>query len=90
MAEFVSVSVAVTVLVLLNEPEALVLISTINVIVALLPELMVPRLPVTVPDAWVAVPWLAVAELNVVPDGKASVTVTLVAVDGPLLVTVMV
>lgn len=56
LAEFVSVSVAVTVLVLDSEPDALELTSTMSVIVALLPELMVPRLPVTVPEAWVAVP----------------------------------
>ena len=46
-----------------------------------------PRLQETTPPILVHVPWLADAEVNVRLAGSASVTVTLVAVDGPLFVT---
>src|SRR5262245_66333149 len=63
---------------------------TTIVIVALPPLAIVPRSAVTVPPAWVTVPWLGVAETNVVPAGRVSVTLTPGASLGPLLVTVTV
>src|SRR3989442_1667601 len=53
-------------------------------IVALAPEARLPTEQVTVPDALVQVPWLALAETKVTPAGSGSVTVTPVAGDGPL------
>lgn len=58
-------------------------------IVAVAPGAKVPTLAVTVPALLLTVPWEAVAELKVIALGNTSVTTTLVAVDGPLLVTVM-
>ena len=58
--------------------------------VAVSPAAMVPRLPVTVPPASVAVPWLGVADTNVAVAGSVSVRLTLRASDGPLLVIVTV
>ena len=62
---------------------------TVMVTVALSPLARLPRLQVTgaVP---LQVPWLGVAEPNVTPLGSVSVTVTMVASDGPSLVTVSV
>src|SRR5712692_6905982 len=56
---------------------------------ALAPLASVPKLHVTVAVP-VQVPWLGVAETNVRPAGRKSVTVTPVELDGPLLVTAMV
>src|SRR5688572_11402724 len=63
--------------------------------VALAPGARLPRLQVTVPPpsplaGGVQVPWLGVADVNVTPAGRLSVTTTPAAVDGPALVTVTV
>lgn len=87
-AGFVSVSVVVTEAELVIEAVTLELTPTTIVMVALAPTFNVPSAPVIVPAALVAVPWLALADTNVKPAGKTSVTVTFVALDGPLLVTV--
>ena len=63
-------------------------VFTTSAMVAAPPFARVPRLLVTgpVPEQE---PWLGVLETNVDPAGSVSTTVTPVAVDGPLLVTVM-
>jgi hypothetical protein len=78
-------SVAVTDAVLVMLPAATGLMMMVTVAVAALAR--VPRLQLT---AAVQVPWLGVAETNVTPVGTASVKVTPVAGDGPLLVTIRV
>ncbi len=49
-----------------------------------------PRSQLTVPAAWLQVPWLAVAETKATPAGSASVKLTPVAFEGPWLATVAV
>ena len=51
----------------------------------LAPFASAPRLQVTVPLAWLQVPWFGVADTNVTPPGSVSVTDTPVAPDGPAL-----
>jgi hypothetical protein len=75
-----------TVAVLLKPP-AVVGVTTI-VTVALPPFAMLPRLQVTVLDPLQPLPWLGVADTNITPAGKGSVTVTPVAVLGPALPTI--
>lgn len=87
---FVSVWLPVTVAVLAIGPTVAESTETTTVIVAVPPLARLPNAPVIVPDALVAVPWLAVADTNVTPDGNTSVTVTPVASLGPALVTVKV
>ena len=82
-----SVSVTVTVAVLDNDPRAVGLTVPTRVIVAEAPLASVPTLAVTVPFDWLTVPRLEDPETNVRLAGKGSLTVTPVAVDGPLFVT---
>src|SRR5712664_1640369 len=84
-----SVSFPLTLAVLLRvAPSAVVAgMPTTIVIVALALGASVPMVQVTVPLAWVQVPWVEVAETNVTPVGRVSVAVTPVACEGPLLVT---
>jgi hypothetical protein len=63
---------------------------TTIVIVAVAPTASDPTLQVTVPEAWVQVPWVELAETNVTPGGRVSVTTTAVALFGPLLEAVTV
>ena len=86
----VSVWLPVTVAVLAIGPTVAESTETTTVIVAVPPLAILPSAPVIVPEALVAVPWLAVADTNVTPDGKTSVTVTPVASLGPAFVTVKV
>ena len=85
-----SVDVAETVAELVRVPDAVAATVPVIVMVAVAPSARLPRFPVTVLPAPVAVPWLAVAETKVTLLGSVSVTVTPVASDGPLLVTVSV
>jgi hypothetical protein len=62
---------------------------TVTVTVELDPLLMFPKLQL-MPAPPPQLPWLAVAETNVVPAGTESVSTTPVAADGPTFVTVMV
>src|SRR5947209_6544742 len=80
-------SLAVTLAVLLSVP-ASVGVTTI-VTLALLSNARFPRLQATVPLACAQVPWVDVAETNLTPAGNVSVSVTPVAAEGPLFVTVM-
>jgi hypothetical protein len=80
-----SVSLAATLAVFVTVPAAVGVTTIVTVALAALAR--VPRLQLT---AAVQVPWLGVAETNVTPVGTASVKVTPVAGDGPLLVTVRV
>jgi len=57
------------------------------VMVAVAPPIMVPRRNVTVPPACEQLPCVGVAEIYDTVDGNVSVAVTLVASEGPLLVT---
>ena len=63
---------------------------TTMVIVAVAPMASEPTMQVTVLEAWVQVPWVELAETNVTPAGRVSVTVVPVAPFGPLLVAVRV
>ncbi len=56
---------------------------TVMVTLAFPPLATEPRLQVTVPLACEQLPWVGVAELNVTPPGRVSVTVTPVAPEGP-------
>lgn len=85
-----SVSLPVTVAVLEIGPVVPESTVTVTVTVAVPPLTILPSVPVIVPAALVAVPWLDVAETKVTPAGKTSVTVTPVASLGPMLVTVRV
>ena len=87
---FDSDSSAVTVATLVTVVGLVTLTVALMVIVTVPPEAMVPRVPVTVPLAWLAVPCEADADTNVNWLGRMSVTRTLVAALGPVLVTVMV
>ena len=86
MSVCVAIADAVLVIVPVADEETVVLIVT----VAEAPEANVPRVPVKVPEAKFTVPWLDVALTKVKFAGSASVNTTLVAVEGPLLVTVTV
>src|SRR5216684_1797309 len=88
LAVFGSGSLPLTVAVLVMVPAVAGAVA-LMVIVALAPEARLPTVQVTVPDAWVQVPWLEVAEPKVTPLGRVSVTVTPVAGLGPLLVATM-
>src|ERR1700737_2973002 len=88
-AVFGSVSLALTVAVLVMVPVAVGALTTM-VIVALAPFASGPMLHVTVPEAWVQVPWVELAETNVTPAGRESVTTTPDAPSGPLFVAVTV
>src|SRR5580704_9289599 len=63
---------------------------TTSVSTALVAMARLPRLQKTVPPMLVQLPWVVAAETNATPGGNASVTVTLVATDGPRFVTVSV
>ena len=63
---------------------------TTTVTVADAPTARPPTEQVTVPDAWVQVPWVEDAEEKVTPAGRGSVTVTPVAGLGPALATLIV
>ena len=82
-----SVTPLVTLAVLLMVPVTVGV--TIIVTFAETPLPNVPRLQVTVLVP-LQLPWLGVADTNVTPAGKVSVTVTPVALFGPLFVTVIV
>ena len=87
LAGFGSVCVADTVAVLDTTPGVDAVVST-RVIVALPPFDNVP----TAQDTVVVPlhdPWDGVAETNVVPAGRVSVTTTLFALPGPLLTTLI-
>ena len=83
-----SVAAELTLAVFVIEPWAwgVTLIETL----ALPPIAIVPSGHVTVPDAWEQVPWDGVAETKVTPAGRVSVTVVLVAPEGPALLTLSV
>ena len=81
-----SVSLADTVAELVSVPVARGSTVTTMVMVALPPLVMVPRLQVIVLVP-LHVPWLGVAETRVTFAGRVSMTVTPVAFEGPLLVT---
>jgi len=81
------VSFSVTVALFVIEPAAVAVVVRETEAVA--PFARVPKLQVTVVVP-VQVPWLDVTETNVRPVGSASVIVTPVELDGPLLVTAMV
>ena len=89
LAAFGSGSVAETVAVFETDGAAAAPGVTVIVTMALAPLLSIPRLHVTVvvPEQ---VPWLGVAVPKVRLAASASVTVTLVAGEGPPFVTVMV
>src|SRR5260370_32647857 len=70
--------------------EPTIVAVTVRVMESVQPFASVPRLQVTVVVPPVQVPWLGVAETSASPAGTASVTVTPVELDGPVLVTVMV
>ncbi len=84
---FVSVWDAPTVAVLVMVPVRAEDVVTVIVNVVLAPLIKVPRSHVTVCPA---AEHVSVDERNVVPVGRVSVTVTSVASDGHVLVTVMV
>jgi hypothetical protein len=83
-----SISLLATLAVLVIVPAALGV--TTMVMVALAPLVSVPRLQVTVLPDRLQLPWLDEEETNVTLDGRVSVTLTFVAVPGPLLVMVIV
>src|SRR3984885_9754116 len=83
-----SVSFALTVAVLVAVPGAPVRVRMVTVAFAALA--IVPSEQVTVPPASEQVPAVVLAERKVKSDGNGSVTITLVAGAGPLLVTVSV
>src|SRR2546423_320384 len=85
LAALGSGSVAVTLAVLTMVPAVAGAVALI-VIVALAPDASEATLQVTVLPAMVQVPWVEVAEVEVCPAGRVSVTVTPVAGSGPLLV----
>ena len=64
--------------------------STVTTIVAVAvaPPVRSCKLHKTVPEDSPHEPWLALADTNVVPDGRLSSTSTLSAMSGPLFVTV--
>jgi hypothetical protein len=86
---FGSLSLAVTVAVLFKMPaeEGVV---TVSVALAAAPLASEPIEQVTIPPASAQAPWLAVVLSKLIPLGRVSVSVTPVAPDGPLLVTVSV
>src|SRR5258708_5557907 len=76
-----------TVAALANDPAAVGLTATMKY--ALAPGAIEPRFtPRSVPLSTGAEPWLAWSATKVVPAGRKSLSVALVAVFGPLLVTV--
>jgi hypothetical protein len=79
-------SAPVTVTVLVKGPGAVGM--TPRVIVAEAPGARVPRLQVTVPAVAAQLPWLEAGGVKVTPADRGSLSVTLVAGEGPLLVTV--
>ena len=81
-----SFSVALTLAVLVNCPA----IWGVTVMFTIAPAAFAidPRLHVTVVVP-TQVPWVGIAETKFMPGGRASVTVTFVAGDGPLFVTTM-
>src|SRR5437879_4503251 len=81
LAAFGSGSLPPMVAVLVMVPAAVGL--TVIVIVALAPEASEPTAQVTVPEALVQVPWVELAETNVTPEGRVSVTVAPVPASGP-------
>src|SRR5881396_2189084 len=83
LAVFGSASLPLTEAVLVMVPAVAGAVA-LMVIVALAPEGRLPTEQVTVPDACVQVPWLELAETEVTPLGRVSVTVTPVAALGPL------
>lgn len=80
-----SVSLAATLAVFVSVPAAVGLTTIVTVALAVFAR--VPRLQLTVA---VQIPWLGVTETKVTFVGTASVKVTPVAGDGPLLVTMSV
>jgi hypothetical protein len=77
-----SASLALTVAVLVTVPTVVGVALTVTVAAA--PEESDPRLQVSVPEAKVQLPWVEDAELKPTPAGRASVTTTPVAAEGPL------
>ena len=80
MAEVLLVAILVSVMLLvtstvLDSVPGVVGVTTM-VTVAMAPSARVPRLQVTVPDVWLQLPWLGVAETNVTSAGRVSVTTT--------------
>src|SRR5437763_915059 len=84
-----SVSLPLIVAVLETVPAVAGAVALI-VIVALAALASEPTSQVTVPEALVQMPWVAVAETKPTPAGRVSLTVTPVASLGPLLVAVSV
>src|ERR1700730_17178691 len=89
LAALGSVSLPVIVAVLVMSPAVAGAVALI-VIVALAPLARLPTLQVTVPEAFVQVPWEEVADVKPTPVGRGSVTVTPVAASGPLFLAVTV
>ena len=81
-----AVTLAVLVKVPVTEGSTLTTVAT----VATAPFNTVPNAQVTTPPASLQVPWLGVAEIKLTSAGNGSVSVTPVASEGPLFVTVMV
>src|SRR5262249_12804178 len=79
---------AVAVLLIVEPAATSELTVTTTVTVALAPEARAPSWAVTTPPDCAAVPWLEVAETNVVPAGTTSVSTAAGALLGPALVTV--
>ena len=90
LVESVSVSTDATVAVFESEPVAVLATVAFTVIVAEAPEASVPTLAVTAFPELVTEPVVELPETKVRPLGKLSVTTTVVASEGPLLVTSMV
>ena len=85
LLESKSVSVAVTLALFTSEPGADGITLMVTTAVAPAEMLPSPQVMVVVP---LQLPWLGMIAPNAMPDGKVSVRLTLVAVAGPLLVTV--
>ena len=77
-----------TVAVFANEPEAVAVSTTVTVAVAPLAN-GVGNVQVIGPVPVQVVPELAEVETNVIPEASVSVSLTVFAAEGPLLVTVM-
>lgn len=85
LARFESVWSALTVAIFVAVPGAPARVSIVTVAVA--PLFIDPSKQVTVPPAWEQVPCVVESCSQVTSLGRGSVTVTLVAVAGPLFVT---
>ena len=83
-----SITLDVTLAVFVKVPSPVAVAVIVTVAVPLLAT--VPRVPVTKPLVCVKPPCVVAADTNVKPLGNKSVTTTLLAGDGPRLVTMMV